>query len=37
MRVDVGSGMRLEETEKDDLGEFMKGLLQRFTQWFNRA
>ncbi len=20
-----------------DLGEFMKGLLQRFTQWFNRA
>ncbi|MGL5019094.1 MAG: transposase [Luteolibacter sp.] len=21
----------------EDLGEFMKGLLQRFTQWFNRA
>lgn len=20
-----------------DLGEFMKGLLQRFTQWFNRG
>jgi hypothetical protein len=34
MRVDVGNGMRLEETEKDDLGEFMKELLQRFNLWW---
>jgi REP element-mobilizing transposase RayT len=40
---EVGVGEAVEAIHRrfsyrmQDLGEFMKGLLQRFTQWFNRA